>query len=55
MSIKAQAEKKIAALEKHHKCVLVRELAESYTMEWSHIKEVVLYTRAMATIQKAKE
>ena len=54
-SLKAQAEKKIASLEKQHKFVLVREQAERYRMEWSHMKEVVSYTKEIGSIQKAKE
>ncbi len=54
-SFKAQAEKKIATLEKQHKFVLVREQAERYRMEWFHTREVVSYTREIGSIQKAKE
>ena len=54
-SLKAQAEKKIALLEKQHKFVLVREKAEWYWMGRSHMKEVVSCTREIGSIQKAKE
>ena len=54
-TLKVRAEKKIAALEKQHKFVLVREKAERYRMERSHMKEVVSYTREIDSIQKAKE
>jgi predicted PolB exonuclease-like 3'-5' exonuclease len=54
-SLKAQAEKKVAALEKQHKFVLVREQAERYRMERSHMKEVISYARAIGSIHKTKE
>ena len=54
-TLKARAERKIAALEKQHKFVLVRAEAERYRMERSHMKEVVSYKREIDSIQKAKE
>ena len=54
-SLKAQAEKKIAALEKHHKFVLARERAERYRMERAHTKEIASKTMEICSVQRAKE
>ena len=54
-SLKAQAEKKIAALAKHHKFVLVQEQVERYRMERAHLKEIVSKTVEISSVQRAKE
>jgi len=54
-SLKAQAEKKIAALAKQHKFGLVREQAQRYRMERAHLKEMVSKTMEISGVQRAKE
>ena len=54
-SLKAQAEKKIATLEKHYKFVLVREQAERYRMERAHTKGIASKTMGISSVQRAKE
>jgi hypothetical protein len=53
--LKATAEKKIAALEKQYKFVLVREKAERYKMERAHSKALVTKTMEISGAQRAKE
>jgi hypothetical protein len=53
--LKATAEKKIAALEKQHKFVLVREKAERYKIERAHSKAIVAKTMEISGAQRAKE
>ena len=54
-NLKATAEKKIAALEKQHKFVLVQEKAERYKMERAHSKAIVTKTMEISGAQRAKE
>ncbi len=53
--LKATAEKKIAALEKQHKFVLVREKAERYKIERAHSKAIVAKTMEISGAQRSKE
>jgi hypothetical protein len=54
-SLKAQAEKRIAALEKNHKFVLAREKVERYRMERAHTKEIASKNKEISSVQRAKE
>ena len=53
--LKATAEKKIAALEKQHKFVLVQEKAERYKIERAHSKAIVAKTMEISGAQRSKE